>query len=199
MKFKGHKVTNAFLKMVEFIRYIEKKQSEFFKVGELSMFDIAGAPGMFIFGTEYALPDVKLDWKACSLGSGSGLKGEYDLYKNNRERYQDCDVTKEEDVRNCLNWAGKGRFRLVTGDIGMYHDDDFSKLQEEKQMDVQWGQMVLAINLVEEGGICFLKMYTYAFRESVLIVDILSTFFEKLEIVKPYASRIVNDESYIIC
>jgi hypothetical protein len=66
-------------------------------------------------------------------------------------------------------------------------------------MNVQWGQMVLAVRLVEEGGICFLKMYTYAFHESVLIVDILSTFFEKLEIVKPYASRIVNDESYIIC
>jgi hypothetical protein len=33
----------------------------------------------------------------------------------------------------------------------------------------------------------------------VLIVDILSTFFEKLEIVKPFASRVVNDESYVIC
>jgi hypothetical protein len=193
-----HRVTNAFMKMLEFVRYIQIKRSEFFKVDKLSMFDIAGAPGMFVFAAEYVLPGVELDWKACSLSAeeDKSFKDVYDLYKNNKERYQDCDVTNEEDVKKILE---NGKFRLVTGDIGMPHDDDFSKLQEENQMDVQWGQMVLAINLVEEGGICFLKMYTYAFRESVLIVDILSTFFEKLEIVKPYASRIVNDESYIIC
>ena len=46
------KITNAFMKMYEFLEYIDKFLP---KEGTLRMFDVAGAPGMFVFATEFYL------------------------------------------------------------------------------------------------------------------------------------------------
>jgi hypothetical protein len=188
-------MTNAFMKMWEFLKYI-KLNSE-----SLTLLDIAGAPGMFVIAADNYLrknyDGKELDWYSCSLSGGSALEDKYGLYKNNPERYMDCDVTNEDDLKKCIEKFPK--CMLVTGDIGMFHDDDFNKLQEESHFDVQYGQMVLALNMVERGGNCFLKMYTYVYNETLLILDILCQYFKKIEVVKPLTSRIINDESYIIC
>jgi hypothetical protein len=193
-----YKMTNAFMKMWEFMKYI--KLETMFETEKLTMFDIAGAPGMFVLAADNYLRKImnkELSWYSCSLSGGTALEDRYDLYKNNPERYIDCDVTNEEDLKKCIEKFPK--CQIVTGDIGMFHDDDFSKLQEESHFSVQWGQMVLALNMVEIGGICFLKMYTYVYNETLLLLDILCQYFEKVEVVKPLTSRIINDESYIIC
>ena len=88
---------------------------------------------------------------------------------------------------------------MVTGDIGIYHEDNYDKLQEENQLDIEWGQMVLSLNLCEEHGIMFLKMYSMITKETIYLLDILTCYFDKVYITKPYTTRIFNDESYIIC
>lgn len=197
---KPMKITNAFMKMWEFLEFITDELKIFKPTKELKMFDVAGAPGMFIIATEQFLqkrfPDVKLNWHTCSLEGGTALTDQYTLFKNNPERYQSCDVTKEEDIKSCLK---KGKFPLVTGDIGIFHDNTWNKLQEEYQLSIQWGQMILALNLCEKDGLMFLKMYSFATYENVYLLDVLTKYFDKVYICKPYTSRILNSESYIIC
>lgn len=193
------KITNAFMKMYEFLMFIEKYIPT---NGTWRMFDVAGAPGMFVIATIYYLKRnghklVELDWETCSLiDSQTALSDYYRLYEHNPARFIPCDVTKPDDIKKCI---ATGKYDLVTGDIGMYHDNDFSQLQEESHLDVQYGQAILALNLTQKNSIMFLKMYTYATEESRYLVDLLSGYFEQTYICKPFTSRVVNDESYIIC
>lgn len=193
------KITNAFMKMWEFWKYIDV--NELLPVKDtLRMFDIAGAPGMFVIATDMYLqlhyPKTKLDWYTCSLEGGTALTDQYKLYANNMDRYTPCDVLKEEDIERCMKY---GKFDLVTGDIGIYTDDHHIELQELGQLDIEWGQMVLGLNLVNEHGVMILKMYSMVTYETLLLLDTLTQFFKSVRICKPYTSRILNCESYIIC
>lgn len=194
------KMTNAFMKMYEFLEFIDKYLP---KEGVLRMYDVAGAPGMFVIATEFYLnhsvdkSNLTLDWHACSLtGDETALTDLYRLYEHNPERFEPCNVLVESDIRRCMS---KGKFDLVTGDIGTEHDKDFSRLQEETHLDLQWGQMILALNLTQKGSIMYLKMYSYVTEESHFLVDTLTQYFEFVYLCKPFTSRLVNHESYIIC
>ncbi len=206
-------ITNAFMKMYEFLTYVKYEP----KNNTLKMFDIAGAPGMFIIGTEKYLsnnyPDTVLDWHCCSLVESDSVVREpennkhdkdkgpltdrYGLFESNPERFTPCDVTNPKDVSDIIS-THEAQYELVTGDIGVYHEDDYDRLQEEKQLDLEYGQMMLALKLVKRGGMVFLKMYTFCTYHSLWLLTNLTRFFDTVKICKPYSSRMVNDESYII-
>lgn len=193
------KITNAYMKMYETLLYLQPYLNLSNKK-IFNMYDVAGAPGMFIIAVDNYLnhfyPTVKFNWKTCSLEGGTALTDVYDLYKNNPKRYTSCDVLNKTDLKRCIK---KDRYDLVTGDIGSEHDSDFTKLQEETHLDLQWGQMVLSLNLAAKNGVMFLKMYTLLTEESTYLVDLLTNYFETVHICKPITSRVINDESYIIC
>ena len=194
------KITNAYMKMWEFLKWADENKYINIPKDTLTMYDVAGAPGMFVIATDNYLqkyyPNVKLDWSTCSLEGGTALTDVYGLYTNNKNRYTPCDVLKPEDIKKCIS---KNKYYLVTGDIGIYHEDNYDVLQEEMQLDLEWGQMVLALNNVKTNGIMFLKMYSMVTLETIYLLDTLSKYFEHIMITKPYCTRIFNDESYIVC
>lgn len=195
------KITNAFMKMWETLDYISANTTILTSAPTLTMFDVAGAPGMFIIAVDVYLkthfPKITLDWQTCSLEGGTALVDNYKLFANNLTRYHPCDVTKEEDILRCID-GRRGKFALVTGDIGIPHEDDGRVLQEYNQLNLEWGQMITALNLVARGGVMFLKMYTFATFESLYLLDLLTMYFDKVKIVKPFTSRVTNAESYIL-
>ena len=195
------KITNAFMKMWETLDYLSVNTTILTSAPTLTMFDVAGAPGMFIIAVDVYLrthfPKIELDWQTCSLEGGTALIDNYKLFANNLDRYHPCDVTKEGDIRRCID-GRRGKFALVTGDIGIPHESDGRTLQECNQLDIEWGQMITALNLVEKGGVMFLKMYSFATYESLYLLDLLTLHFDKVKIIKPYTSRITNAESYIL-
>lgn len=196
----GVKATNAFMKMWETMRYLTT-ETDSLKIGKtLRLYDIAGAPGMFIFAIDTYLRrfyrGVNLDWYTCSLEADYALPDEFGLFHANPDRYQSCDVTKPEDIKQCMT---KGKFQLVTGDIGIPHDYELRTLQEENQADIEWGQAILGLNLTETGGIMFLKMYTLLTYEAIYLLDTLTMYFDTVRVCKPYTSRVTNFESYLIC
>lgn len=198
------KITNAFMKLWELMKWLDEKHLLISNNDkELTMYDVAGAPGMFVLSAESYLkkyyPNVTLDWYACSLEGGTALTDTYGLYKHNPKRYSPCDVLKEEDIKKCVEEQKGKKYSLVTGDIGIYHEDDYEHLQEEKQLDIEWGQMVLAINLVKQHGNMILKMYSLITMETIYLLDTLTHHFKHVYITKPYCTRIFNDECYILC
>lgn len=197
---KPMKMTNAYMKMYEFLIWLDDNGYLTFKNNEFNMFDVAGAPGMFVIATDNYLqkkyPTINYHWKACSLEGGTALTDMYGLYAANPDNYTPCDVLKVADIKKCIT---KKKYDLVTGDIGIYHEDNYDKLQEENQLDLEWGQMILALNNVKENGHMFLKMYSLTTFESIYLLDTLTKYFDKIMITKPYCTRIFNDECYIIC
>lgn len=193
------KITNAFMKMWEFMKYITSDTKELKISKKLRVFDIAGAPGMFTIAIDLFLrkyyKNIEFDWHSCSLEADYALQDDYKLFASNPDRYISCDVTKPKDITNCLK---RGKFQLVTGDIGIPHEYDDAKSQEETQIDIEWGQMVLALNLADEDGIIFLKMYTILTYETVYLLDTLSMYFKHVRVIKPFTSRLANFETYIV-
>ncbi len=201
------KITNAFMKMYECLMYLDKIDvlSKLFKSNALRMYDVAGAPGMFVLATEQYLrkyhPNVKLDWQASSLeklDDNTALIDQYGLYSANPERYKSCDVMNSTDIANILKTC-KGKFDLVTGDIGIYHDDSWDKLQEEVQHNLEYGQASFAVNLCNTGGAMYLKMYSLVTYPTLSLLNELTKYFENVYVCKPFTSRILNDECYILC
>ena len=167
----------------------------------LTMYDVAGAPGMFVLAADFFFRkrNIDLDWHACSLintEENHALEDNYNLFKDNPDRFTPCDVTSETDIRNCLK--DNRKYMLVTGDIGAWYES-YDILQEFQQLDLEWGQMVLALNLCAEHGVMYLKMYTVITTETAYLMDTLTRFFKEVYITKPRTSRILNNESYIIC
>ena len=196
------KITNAFMKMYEFLvyiyPYIEKRLNG---KREITMYDVAGAPGMFVLAADFFFRkrNIALDWHACSLintKENHALEDTYGLFKDNPDRFTPCDVTNESDIRTCLK--DNKKYMLVTGDIGAWYER-YDILQEFQQLDLEWGQMVLALNLCAEHGVMYLKMYTVITAETAYLMDTLTRFFKEVYITKPRTSRILNNESYIIC
>ena len=201
------KITNAFMKMYECLMYLDKIDvlTKLFKSNVLHIYDVAGAPGMFVLATEQYLhkyhPNVKLDWQASSLeklDNNTALIDQYGLYSANPERYKSCDVTNSTDIANILKTC-KGKFDLVTGDIGIYHDDSWDKLQEEVQHNLEYGQASFAVNLCNTGGAMYLKMYSLVTYPTLSLLNELTKYFENVYVCKPFTSRILNDECYILC
>lgn len=195
------KITNAFMKMYEFLVYIYPYIEKHITDGKLTMYDVAGAPGMFVLAADYFFRkrNIELDWHACSLMNteeNHALEDTYKLFHDNPDRFTPCDVTNENDIKNCLK--GNRKYFLVTGDIGAWYES-YDILQEFQQLDLEWGQMVLALNLCAEHGVMFLKMYTTITTETAYLMDTLTLFFKEVYITKPRTSRILNNESYIIC
>jgi 23S rRNA U2552 (ribose-2'-O)-methylase RlmE/FtsJ len=184
--------------MLEWLKFPNDNNNNTTKITK--MFDIAGAPGQFILCADQYFREHHLEWRSCSIESNNNnsnnLQDIYGVYKNNPARYIKCDVLNESDLQRIIDqytdWA-----ELVTGDIGIDHtDDDF---QEETHVDLQWGQMVLALNVCKLGGTMILKMFSLISDESQYLCDILTRHFEEVHVVKPKTSRILNHETYLIC
>ena len=107
--------------MYEFLLFIKDDLHIFNPSTKLTMYDVAGAPGMFILSTEQFLkkyfPNTTLDWHSCSLEGGTALTDTYGLFAANPSRYQQCDVLKPSDIQSIINT--KQKYELVTGDIGI--------------------------------------------------------------------------------
>jgi len=104
------------------------------------------------------------------------------------------DLMNNDEIKNCINRFGK--FDIVTGDVGMPHG--FKVLQEDSHYKLQRNQAAMAVNMCNDGGSIFLKMYTIITDECIKIVEELKSHFEELYIWKPFTSRITNNETYIV-
>ena len=169
---------------------------------ELKHFDIASAPGMFLVACDdwCRKNNIKYNWHACSISkdnSPSALGDFYDIYKNNISRYNSCDITDSITVNRILE-NHLGKYNLVTGDVGVAVDMLSNELKELSHLDVDYSQMILAIHLCAPNGITYLKTFTYTTWGMIYSVCVMRQYFDKVVIVKPYSSRNINFESYII-
>lgn len=167
----------------------------------ITLYDIASAPGMFIIAFDKFLenyyPNVELNWHASSSDTSTSLQDIYGLYQQNPSKYESINVTNIHDIKHVIAKYSNS-ISFVSGDIGIKHDY-MSDIQEYKQLNIQYGQIILALNIIKTNGIMFLKLYTIITNDTQYLIDLLSFYFENVLILKPYTSRIINAESYILC
>ncbi|EPY40696.1 cap-specific mRNA (nucleoside-2'-O-)-methyltransferase 1 [Angomonas deanei] len=167
--------------------------------------DVCGGPGSFsqalfslakkqdfvLKGYGITLAGVKgLDWypdlKKSGFVATYGVDGTGDVFKlMNLEAL--ATITKTENVL------------LVVADGGFTVERDVANYQETISARITYGQWLSALKLLRPGGCFVLKLFD-TFSPNTRAFLYLSTFiFEKVHIVKPLHSRVVNSERYLVC
>jgi 23S rRNA U2552 (ribose-2'-O)-methylase RlmE/FtsJ len=87
---------------------------------------------------------------------------------------------------------------LITADGGFDFSIDFN-LQECSIGKLLFAQMAYALCLQKYKGKFILKIFDSFMQHTIDILYILSSFYEKVYIMKPQTSRYANSEKYIVC
>jgi len=91
-----------------------------------------------------------------------------------------------------------GKMDIVTADGGFDFSLDFN--QQEKMIGkLLFAQMAFALCLNKYRGHFILKIFDCFMAHTVDILYILSSFYEKVYIMKPHTSRYANSERYVVC
>lgn len=177
------KTTNAFWKMLEIWSHFK------FTYQEIHHFDIACAPGYFIIAMRDICSklNIKYDFKGFTLKEGLELD---DTLKNSENIFYH-DILKDK-----LSEEHYNKYNFVTGDIGT--ETNYESIEETQLLELEKKQLEVALKLVSNGGSVILKMFTYSQKETIRLVDEFSKHFNSAFIYKPYSSRILNNESYLV-
>jgi len=87
---------------------------------------------------------------------------------------------------------------LITGDGGFDFSSDFNN-QESHIANLLFAQMAFALVMQKQGGCFILKIFDSFMHHTVDLLYILSSFYERVSIVKPHTSRYANSEKYVVC
>uniref|UniRef100_A0A6C0DDS2 Ribosomal RNA methyltransferase FtsJ domain-containing protein n=1 Tax=viral metagenome TaxID=1070528 RepID=A0A6C0DDS2_9ZZZZ len=87
---------------------------------------------------------------------------------------------------------------LITGDGGFDFSMDFNN-QEIHIAKLLFGQIAYAVTMQKKGGSFILKIFDSFMQHTIDLLYILSSFYEKVYIIKPNTSRYANSERYIVC
>uniref|UniRef100_A0A6C0I0S6 Ribosomal RNA methyltransferase FtsJ domain-containing protein n=1 Tax=viral metagenome TaxID=1070528 RepID=A0A6C0I0S6_9ZZZZ len=87
---------------------------------------------------------------------------------------------------------------LVTADGGFDFSSDFNH-QEIFISKLLFAQISFALVMQKKGGNFILKIFDCFIQHTVDLLYLLSSFYEKVHIIKPQTSRYANSEKYIVC
>jgi cap1 methyltransferase len=108
------------------------------------------------------------------------------------------DILSVENFEYVVSKYGSDKMDIVTADGGFDFSLDFN--QQEKMIGkLLFAQMAFALCLNKYRGHFILKIFDCFMTHTVDILYILSSFYEKVYIMKPHTSRYANSERYIVC
>lgn len=108
-----------------------------------------------------------------------------------------------EKIYQYYNVEGNKKADIITADGGfdIIGDDEKNlKLYDEYiSAPLHFGQIITALLIQEIGGVFILKIKGMYSNLTTNLLYILSKYYERIEIIKPYISKVFNNEKYIKC
>jgi hypothetical protein len=87
---------------------------------------------------------------------------------------------------------------VITGDGGFDFSFDFNN-QEISIAKLLFAQICYAITMQKKDGLFILKLFDCFMEHTVDLLYILSSFYERVYLIKPQTSRYANSEKYVVC
>ena len=182
-KHKDEVKTNAYWKMSEIFNKFG------IQYRNIKHFDIACAPGNFIFAMQDYCSAKSIPYEFAGFTLKEGLELDSRLKDNKSIFYMNI-------LTDTIPEKYKNNYNLVTGDIGT--ETSYAQLEELQLIELEDKQLSIALELISEGGTMILKMFTYSQKQSIRLADEFSKHFRDAYIFKPYSSRVLNNESYLV-
>lgn len=174
----------------------------------LKSFHLAEGPGGFIEATTYLRTNSNDKYYGMTLIEDKNInipgwnKVEFLLKKYpNIELVTGADKTgdlyKEENLKYIIQKHAHS-MDIVTADGGFDFSADFNK-QEQLAFRLIFTQVIYALVMQKKNGHFVLKIFDIFEDCTIDILYLLSSFYEKVIIMKPYTSRYANSEKYVVC
>lgn len=201
-KTKQKYISNAWLKCFSILTRFNLYNKSYIR-----HFDNAAFPGAFILATKYVITQYNAtcnyNWRACSLYdiNQSHLNDDYKLYKqfpNNwlMDSRNNGDITKLENINDIASKL-VDKTTLYTSDLGFDVSHSYND-QEKLHFQANTGQVLLCLKVLQEGGNCVIKHYTYFEDYTIKYLNEFSKLFGKFHFYKPSTSKALNSEIYLV-
>ena len=209
-------VTNAWLKMFELMNFAHSLLDKLQKSKTKKTFNslhVAEAPGNFLLSINHKLrteyPSVEWNWLASSFrdlyseGNVHYLEDQYGLISAFPNNWifgadGDGDITSVANIRSFAQSLQDGECQLVTSDVKYVPIDVNFDEEENINIPVHLGHLLIALTSLSKGGIMILKEFTLFEAPSISMVYLMTQCFNNVRIVKPETSRPANSEIYIV-
>lgn len=198
-------LSRSYFKMIEMLNTFNMN----FGIKPMRSFHLAEGPGGFI----EALCNTRKNNKDIYIGMTildemndnniPGWKKSDAFLKKNENVYIECgadntgNILSMTNLEYCRKKYGSS-MDFVTGDGGFDFSMDFNK-QEISISQLLFAQVCYAVVLQKKGGSFVLKIFDSFMHHTIDILYILSSFYDKVYIIKPQTSRYANSEKYIVC
>jgi 23S rRNA U2552 (ribose-2'-O)-methylase RlmE/FtsJ len=173
----------------------------------INTFHLAEGPGGFIEATMFLRNNKNDNYYGMTLIDKHNSVPGWKKSKKFLEKFQNInleggldgtgDLFNEENFKFCSIKYGN-KLDIITGDGGIDFSDDYND-QENLASRLIITQIFYALSMQKVGGTFVLKMFDVFNKCSVDAIYLLSLFYKKIYIVKPYTSRYANSEKYVVC
>lgn len=198
-------LSRSYFKMIEMIQLFDL----YFDETPIRTFHLAEGPGGFIealCGVRRCPQDVYVGMTILDNNNDPNIpawkKTEHFL-RQNKNVYVEKGATGTgnilslENLEYCVDKYGS-TMDLITADGGFDFSLDFNQ-QEIIIARLLYAQITFALLMQKRGGCFILKIFDAFMQHSIDLLYILSTFYEKIYIIKPQTSRYANSEKYVVC
>lgn len=173
----------------------------------INTFHLAEGPGGFIEATLFLRNNKKDNYYGMTLIDKNNSIPGWKKSKKFLEKFPNIsleggsdntgDLFNEENFKYCSQKYGNS-LDIITGDGGIDFSNDYND-QENLAARLITTQIFYALSMQKIGGTFVLKMFDIFNKCSVDAIYLLSLYYEKVYIVKPYTSRYANSEKYVVC
>ena len=108
------------------------------------------------------------------------------------------DIYKLQNVDHFIELIGKDYCHLITADGGFDYSNDYNS-QESLSYKLLYCEIFTALNIQKNDGNFIIKFFDLFNYNTIQLIYILYTCYDKIIIYKPLTSRLSNSEKYILC
>ncbi len=198
-------LSRSFFKMIEIMHLLK---IDIDSENPINSFHLAEGPGGFIEALLELRKNKNDKYIGMTLINDSdnnvpGWKKSNIFLSKNKNVIIESGITKDGNLLDILNFKYcfdkyANSMEIITADGGFDFSHDFSN-QEINIANLLFAQIAFAIIMQKKNGTFILKIFDSFMKHTIDLLAILSSFYEKVYIVKPNTSRYANSEKYIVC
>lgn len=122
---------------------------------------------------------------------------ECNKYKISYGKDDTGDLYNTDNIRQ-FSELFENKANFVTADGGFDFSSDYSN-QELHAFRLIFCEVVTGLTILDKNGNMVIKVFDLFHQASLDLIYILSCYFEKIHITKPFTSRSANSEKYVVC
>jgi 23S rRNA U2552 (ribose-2'-O)-methylase RlmE/FtsJ len=198
-------ISRAFFKLIEIYKTHHLLPQDDLPI---KSFHLAEGPGGFIEATTYLRtnPDDKYYGMTLIEDKNTNIPGwnKADFLLKNHPNIElvsgadkSGDLYNEKNLKYIIKKYANS-MDIITADGGFDFSSDFNK-QEQIAFRLIFTQVIYALVMQKKNGHFVLKIFDIFEDCTTDILYLLSSFYEKVIIMKPYTSRYANSEKYVVC